>query len=254
MPLLHFWLESCLAFLLLTKVNIGVYTMLAVGLAVSAGTSGAIAVGLQQAIGAIMIALPVVFIYSRIPSSFWSVPHICLLGILTLAVFAPLLLRGRGRVRGFIAAAVCAAISLVVFQSANLYDFHLGILLALSAYCVVLIARADRPDMELGYKEWLLGLLGCGMTIVAILVIMILDGTSPHGLMRGLFWVPAQQSTVFTVSHSLSDAHVPLVALAGLGTCYWYVWARAPFADRPWFHNTLAISKAVFALWCSLNM
>jgi hypothetical protein len=247
-------LGALVGLLLLTKVNIGVYTMLAVGLALSAGTSGTIAFRLQQAIGAIMAALPVGLIYQRIQTSFWFITHLSLLVILALVIFAPLLLRGGGRVWGLIAAA-CAAILLTVCPSANSYEFHFGVLVAFSACGVALVAQASRPDTGLRYQEWLLVLLGGGTAIVVILAAILIFGTSLHGVMEGLFWGPARFYKIASVGHldSLPGAIIPLTALAGLLACYGYVYARVPQSDRSWYHYMLASAKGIFALLVFVN-
>lgn len=234
--------------LILTKINIGIYTMLAVGLVLAAGTSGIIALWLQQAIGAIMVVLPACFLFSRLPKAFWSAQHIGILGILTLVLLAPLLLRGKGREWGFIAAVGCAVISLVSFPLANFYEFYFGVLLAFSIYSVVIISNVDRPDLELGYREWLWTVLGGTSAIVVVLSSVIVHGTSLHGLVEGMFLAPARLSTVFTMHSTLSSAVAPLCGLAGLASCCAYLRVRESLADRLWFHDLLAMAKIIFAL------
>jgi len=234
--------------LLLTKVNVGFYTTLAAGFTICAGTSGVMAIRLQRALGAVMVAVPVIFLCPRIESSFWTASHIFLVGILALVVFTPLLLHGSRRLWGAIAAAALAAISLTICRSANIYEFYLSVVLTFSIYSVALVAQVNRPDAELDYRDWLPGLYGGTGVVFALLAATILRGTSLHGLMDGLFWGPARMPAAFVSPSAFSNAGMPIDALVGLAGCCWYLWARVCAADQRCLDYPLAVGKAVFGL------
>ena len=236
-----------LGLLLLTKINIGVYVLLPVGLVLAAGTTGIFFVRLQAVIGAIMIALPVMLMRSRLANLAMSIPGVCAVALLACVVVALLAARSRKAILCAMAAAGVAAVVLMWLQSPGFHMFYFAAIVTLSICSVVLLSHASRPGIGIDHRAWIEGILSGGTAIGVVLLVVILRGTSLQGILNGLFRIPLTQSSVFFFP-CRSNAIGGVLALGGFAACCWYRWARTSLAARRSFHVLLAATKLLFGL------
>ena len=235
-----------LGLLFLTKINVGVYVLLPVVLVLAAGTSGVIFVRLQAVIGAIMVALPVILMHSRLTDLVMSTRGIGMLLLLVGFVAASFVARSREAVLRLTMAAAVAAPALMLFVPSGFSLFHFAMLTTLSISSAVLVTRMSRPGTGIGTQTWLWGVLGGGTALVAILLAVLLRGTSFQGLLNGLFWAPLTQSAVFFIPCRESTVGGGALALCGLAACCWCVWVRMALTEPPSFRICIAIAKLLF--------
>jgi hypothetical protein len=236
-----------LGLLLLTKINVGVYVLLPLVLLLATVTSGAFSAKLQAVAGATMIAFPTILTYSRLTYPPMFISEVCiflLIGFMTAAAFMarswkhfPYLILAAGAVAG--------AVTWFRPLASPVPDFAL--LVTASACSVVLVVRDCRPGITVEPRTWLWAALGFGAALCATLAVVVLRGTSAHGLVSGLFWAPLGQSGSFFVP-CRTNALAAVLALAGLGSCCFYSWARKSHADRRSFQIPLAVMKLFFGL------
>lgn len=237
-----------LGFLLLTKINVGVYILLSVVLVFASGTAGVFSVRLQAVIGAIMIVLPVIIMHSRLTQLATSNPSICVLVLLACVMVASFMARSRRSFLYLILAAGVAAVALAWFRSPGFPVFYFAVLVTSSICSVVLVARANRPGTGIDSPTWMWAMVGGGAAIVAVLLVVALRGTSMQGMLNGLFWAPLTQSTDFYCDERYPNLEGSVIALCGLSACGWYLWSRKLLGNRPSFHVILAVTKLLFGL------
>lgn len=240
-------LGGILGLLLLTKINVGVYVLLPSVMVLAAGTGGVFPVRLQAALGAAMIALPVALMHSRLTQLAMSIPSVLILGLLVCCVVAAFMTRSEQAVPRVLGLAGCAAVTLVWFQPYGFPLFYFTALVTLSIAGVVLSVRANRPGLGMERRTWMLATL-CGVaTMAAVILVVVLRGTSMHGLLNGLFLGALTQSSIyFAPCHA--NAGGVLLALGGLAGCCGFLWAQKSFTDCRSFHLTLALTKILFGV------
>lgn len=231
--------------LLLTKINLGVYVLLAVALVLAAGTPGVIFERVQVALGATIALLPAVLMHSKLTGVVRSAPLIGVLLVLGCFVAATFASRKRMAVHGTILLAVVAAIVAGKYVLSALAVLRFAVLATLSICGAVLVSHRRRPGTGFDARAWIIGLVAGVVAMAAVALFVVLRGTSGRGLLDGLVRLPLQQSTVFMFIPKMNVRAITL-AVAGLASLSWYLWGRAALADSRIFHASVACAKLLF--------
>jgi len=238
-------LGALVGFLLLTKINLGVYVLLAVALVLVAGTPGVIFERVQGALGATIALLPAVLMHSKLTGVVRSAPLIGVLVVVGCFVAATFASRKSVAVHGTILLAVVAAFVAGKYVSSTLPVLRFAVLATLPICGAVLVSHRRRPGAGIDARAWIVGLVAGVVAIAAVALFVVLRGTSGRGLLDGLVRVPLQQSTVFMFIREMNVRAITL-AVAGLASLSWYLWGRGALADSRIFHASVACAKLLF--------
>jgi hypothetical protein len=111
-----------------------------------------------------------------------------------------------------------------------------------------LLMCADRRDWAAsGLVSWQLGVVGFVAATASVVLIVLLGGTTVHGLFTGLFVWPSRVAAGFLIRPK-SNALGPLLGLIGALACYCYVTWRGRFGEAKWFRISINCGKISFGL------
>ncbi len=235
--------------LLLIKINIGGFALLAFLLVLACANPHGRLTWVKGVVAVSIILAPVVVMHSR-----WTLRDAPLPGLyvmegaaLLLIVFALFPRRGSW-IGAVLLLLVCAAsLSLVDTRLLASLPFFSAWLLTFSICSAAMICLALAPQTGTCEPSWIWAAAGTGSTVGSILIILLLRGTSLHGLLQGLFSIPAtvSQSAFVPWQSSVLGAWF---ALAGAFTCLLFVKGRlgAECTSPP--GSLLTIAKLVFGV------
>ena len=245
-----------LGLLLLTKINIGVYALLAACLALAA-VSGMkpISGPLFAVLGVAMVALPAILMRAHLADIARTASNLCVLGLLAIPMAMSLRARRAGAMPIVLLSTACAAIALPCVQccAPGPHQFNVALLVTLSILAAILTTHACRADAGFGYREWAWLILGGALASSATLAAILLRGTSLYGLLDGMLLTPARQIGLYFMPVR-SNLTGDRIALAGLACCAAYLRARVLFANRRWFANAVGASQVLFGVAVLLDL
>jgi len=235
---------SLIGFLLLTKINLGVYVLLAVALVLAAGTPGALFARVQAGLGATIAVLPAVLMHARVTTVLGSAPRVGVLVLLGCFVAATFTGRTKNAVRGTILLAIVGAIAAAMFVSSQFAAFRFAVLVTLSICGAVLVLHRTRPGTGIEARAWIICPLAGVVAVVAVASMVAVRGTSGQGLLDGMIRLPLEQSAAFVIIRT--NVRSVTFAVAGLAMLSWYLGARESLTNRPILHASLACAKLLF--------
>ena len=238
-------LGALIGCLLLAKINLGVYVLLAVALVLAAGTPGVIFGRIQGALGATVVLVPAVLMHSRLTGVVRSASLTGVLVVLGCFVAAAFATRKRMAVHGTILLAAIAAIVARKYVSSDLTVLRFAVLATLPICGAVLVSYRRRPDTGIDARAWIVGLVAGVAAISAVALVVVLRGTSGRGLLDGMVRLPLQQSSIFLFLREMNVWAITL-AVAGLASLSWYLWGRGALANSRIFHSSVACAKLLF--------
>jgi hypothetical protein len=268
----RFWpilLGTLCGMLALTKINIGLYTILPVGM-VLLWLTGRRRPWREAAVGLSLALVPGLIMHAGIrahPTA--QLPWLCGLafaglllagaagttqtmrsaGVLAYGLGGRLARRSPGsggetqpKLAGTDACATLSRIA-VLGLGAGLVGYawtHLGHparyylwtsgLIGLAATNVALIGLAHPAEERLPHKTWMLAGAAAALTALVLLAFPFMHGTTVSGLLDGLILVPARQTSVFSLNWKALPTNAWL-AVAGSMACYLYIRMRAAKQD-----------------------
>lgn len=238
-------LGSLIGFLLLTKINLGIYVLLAVALVLAAGTPGAIFERVQGALGVTVALLPAVLMHAKLTGIVRSAPVIGVVVVLACFVAATFASRKRIAIHATVLLAVITAIVAGEYIFSSLAVLRFAVLATLSICGAVLVSHRRRPAAGIDARAWIVGLVAGGVAMAAVALVVVLRGTSASGLLDGLVRLPLQQSAVFMFIPQMNVRAITL-AVAGLASLCWYLWGRGALEGSRIFHACVACAKLLF--------
>jgi hypothetical protein len=246
---LLFVVGSLAGLLVLTKINVGLYLLLPVTLVISANSNGALAVWLKAAIGGAMLVLPMALMRPWLVASGWFITCLVVSVLLAILMVTTLWMRQcKLSMIALFALFCCAdALMLSVASANNPVPIFNAWLLTLSIGGAVMIALAHPTDITFERPAWWFGVIGGMAAMGAVAIALLGHGTSIHGLMNGIFWLPAKQSGSFCSPWNSNPMNIWL-AMAGIAGCCAYVWWRERWGKEERFHRSILIFKLLFGL------
>ena len=242
-------LGAVAALLLLIKINVGAFAVLAAALLVASAQQRRIGKWLGMAIGTVMLGLPVILWRVQLeakgaPLTVLGLTELFGLGLIAIRMIAD----WRFVLLMTIPFAVCAV---VLFEMnsppvAALPVYSAG-LLSLSICCAVQMCVSELPDVEFKSIRWGWALAALAVIVGATTLFIMLRGTSLNGVENGLLRWPAKVSTSFLIRPRSNWLGLCL-GLLGATACFAYLHLRQRWSDRRWLRGAIVAGQLLFGV------
>ena len=236
-------------FLLLIKVNVGIYALLPVMLIFAAGANPKYRLGLMALVGSLMLALPALLMRVQLfakPVSLGCTLIVEALGIAIL-ISAAFLRHGLRFTVAFLLAGCVGAVWWIGTYSVELLAFFSAGLITLSMVCVLSMFLSERDAFPPLARDWIWAVGGGVLIFAGVVLTLLVQGTSVLGLIRGTFVLPAKQSGIFFVRWT-SNALGLWLALGGAAASYGWIRLRSTCRDTIWYRACIVLAKLIFGL------
>jgi hypothetical protein len=233
----------------LTKINIGVFVALPLAILATAGNAGKLMELVKFLMRLLMLSFPSLLWHAKLRSQgmpIWALIAMDGLSILLVAGFTQKDRSPMRRATFAMFAAVFILLQMTELSVAALPVYSAG-LLTLSISTALLMCADRREWAPAGLVSWQWGVVGFVAAIAGVVLIVLLGGTTLHGLFTGLFVWPARVAAGFLI-RPRSNALGPLLGLAGALACYCYVTWRGRLGETKWFRISISCGQVSFGL------